>query len=299
MGSVGRAEAVEHAAPGHADPRLRSAVEHDHFHAPPVSVDHSPKARARDEHFPWRAARQQSAALDDTRRMVEPQIVSVRRHGQAETFPLGLAAVQPAAVGRLELIPLYGTADGDEPDLARLRRAASKVAAAYHADRYDDLAAIIPALVRSAGYHVNAYDQGDRHLAAVRARADVLIDQEHATVDYRTFGPVTVSLKRAENAVIGGAPDQTIAVADQLPGDLHQTMPEEFQRHRLDYALALVRTGNPDRATDVLDELRQRSPHWLRYQQYARDAVREILKTRPRMPSERQRKLAEFMNVTG
>jgi transcriptional regulator with XRE-family HTH domain len=310
--------------------------------------------------------------------------------------------------------PLYGTADGDEPDLARLRRASSKVAAAYHADRYDDLAMILPALVRSADYHVNAYNQGDQHKAALRARADVLslagryliqvrahdlalmalrnslqdaseigdlplaaaaisaqahamlrqgrlaeverlcantageiepqmsqaepnevsawgwmlmrasaaaarnnrpqeaseylnlasagaasLNEEHTTVDYRTFGPVTVSLKRAENAVIGGAPDQTIEVAAQLPGDLDQTMPEEWQRHRLDHALALVRTGNPDRATDVLDELRRRSPHWLRYQQYGRDAVREILKTRPRMPNERQRTLAEFMNVTG
>lgn len=310
--------------------------------------------------------------------------------------------------------PLYGTADGDEPDLARLRRAVSKVAAAYHADRYDDLARIIPALVRSADYHVGAHDQGTEQTAALRARADVLslagryliqvrahdlaltalrsslrdataigdmplaaaaisaqahamlrqgrlaeverlcadtaqeiepqmsraepdelsawgwmlmrasaaaarnnrpqeareylnlaaagaarVGVEHPTVDYRTFGPVTVQLKRAENAVIGGQPDQTIEVARQLPGDIDQTMPEEWQRHRLDHALALVRTGSPDRATDVLDELRQRRPHWLRYQQYGRDAVREILKTRPRMPSERQRALAEFMNVEG
>jgi hypothetical protein len=125
------------------------------------------------------------------------------------------------------------------------------------------------------------------------------LEEEHPTVDYRTFGPITVSLKRAENAVIGGQSDQTIEVARQLPGDLARTMPEEWQRHRLDHALALVRTGSPDRATDVLDELRQRSPHWLRYQQYGRDAVREILKTRPRMPSEQQRGLAEFMNVEG
>ncbi|MCO6004757.1 helix-turn-helix domain-containing protein [Actinoallomurus purpureus] len=309
---------------------------------------------------------------------------------------------------------IYGTADGDHPDLARLRRAVKTVAAAYHADRYDDLARIIPALVRSAHYHVDVHDQGDENRVALHARADVLslagryliqvrahdlaltalhaslqdataigdvplaaaaisaqahamlrqgrlseveqlcadtaseieprmssaepdeisawgwmlmrasaaaarnnrpqeateylklaaagaarLDDEHPTVDYRTFGPVTVSLKRAENAVIGGKPDQTIEVASHLPGDLDHTMPEEWQRHRLDHALALVRVGSPDPATDVLDELRRRKPHWLRYQQYARDAVREILQTRPRMPSEKQRALAEFMNVEG
>jgi transcriptional regulator with XRE-family HTH domain len=310
--------------------------------------------------------------------------------------------------------PLYGTADGDEPDLARLRRAASRVAVAYYEDRYDDLAMIIPALVRSADYHVGAYDEGDQRGAALRARAHVLnlagryliqvrahdlaltalhsslrdaseigdmplaaaaisaqahamlrqgrlaeverlcvdtageiepqmsqaepdelsawgwmlmrasaaaarnnrpgeareylnvaaagaarLDQEHPTVDYKMFGPATVSLKRAENAVIGGQPDRTIEVANQLPGGLDQMMPEEWRRHRLDAALALVRTGSADRATDILDELRQGSPNWLRYQQYARDTVREILKTRPRMPNERQRTLAEFMNVDG
>jgi hypothetical protein len=33
--------------------------------------------------------------------------------------------------------------------------------------------------------------------------------------------------------------------------------------------------------------------------QYGRDAVREILATRPRMPNEAQRQVADFMNVEG
>ncbi|WP_030163422.1 helix-turn-helix domain-containing protein [Spirillospora albida] len=69
--------------------------------------------------------------------------------------------------------PLYGTADGDHPDLGRLGDAVATAAAKYHADEYDDLAALMPALVRSAHHHVDAYDTGDRRRQALRLRADI------------------------------------------------------------------------------------------------------------------------------
>jgi transcriptional regulator with XRE-family HTH domain len=307
---------------------------------------------------------------------------------------------------------LYGDADCEEPNLGRLRDAVQRAAVAYHADRYDDLAAWLPALVRSARFHVDAAPE-DQRRDAVRTRSDALsiagryliqirahdlsltalnasladavaigdvpraaaavsiqahamlrqgrfdeverlcvrtaeevepkissasadelaawgwmlmrasaaaarnnrpeeardyllsaaaaaarIGGEH-TFAYTTFGPATVIFKQAENAVIGGHPDETLRLTEHLPGGLDTQTPEEWQRHRLDYACGLVRAGDADGATDVLTDLRHRSPWWLRYQQYARETIREILATRPRMPNEEQRALADFMNVEG
>jgi hypothetical protein len=70
--------------------------------------------------------------------------------------------------------PLYDVMDGDEPDLVRLHQAVSAMAAAYQSDRYDDLARLVPALVRSAHLHIDAYDGDIRQRDAKRVRADVL-----------------------------------------------------------------------------------------------------------------------------
>lgn len=308
--------------------------------------------------------------------------------------------------------PLHGTADADTADLVRLERALRSVAAAYHADRYDDLARLMPALVRSAHHHVAFYDGGqDRHealrlrsditglagryliqvrahdlalvamhtsltdaveightplaAAAISGQAHAMLRQgrlvevedlcaqtadeieprvsratpdelaawgwmllrasaaasrnnrpgeaaeylstaraaaapltgEHQTVDYKTFGPTTVGLKGPENALIGGRPDEVLDLSRGLaPDGLHA---EEWDRHRLDVAHAQVLKGDPDGATETLTEIRRAHPGWLRYQQLGRDTVRSILASRPRMPSEAQRSLAELMGVEG
>lgn len=327
---------------------------------------------------------------------------------------IGLSDIRSAIHPPINLAgrALYGTSDGDEPDLGRLLRSVKTISAAYHSDRYDDLAQFLPALVRSAHYHVDAYDSADQRGAARRARADVLglagryliqirahdlaltalhgslqdalaisdvplavaavsgqahamlrqgrfreverlcldtaeeiepriskasaaelaawgwmlmrasaaaarnnrpeeardylataaaasarVDGEQRTPDDKTFGQRTVALKGPENELIAGRPDVALDLSRNLSGDgLHA---EEWHRHRLDVATASVRTGDADHATDVLDGLRRSTPHWLRYQQSARDTTREILSTRPRMPNEKQRTLAEFMNVEG
>jgi transcriptional regulator with XRE-family HTH domain len=307
---------------------------------------------------------------------------------------------------------LYGTSDGDEPDLRRLRRAITAVSAAYHSDRYDDLAQFVPALVRSAHYHVDACDSTDEQREAQRARGNVLglagryliqirahdlaltalhgslqdalaisnvplavaaisgqahamlrqgrfreveqlcldtaaeiepkisqasedelaafgwamiramaaaarnnrpdeakeylsvataaaarIQGEHRTPDDKTFGQATVALKGPENAMVAGRPDEALRLSRHLSEE--GLRDEEWNRHKLDVALASVRTGDPDRATDVLNDLRRKTPHWLRYQQHARDTTREILATRPRTLTEDQRALADFLNVIG
>ncbi|GAA1980443.1 hypothetical protein GCM10009799_01980 [Nocardiopsis rhodophaea] len=68
--------------------------------------------------------------------------------------------------------PIYGD-DDTPPNLPMLSRAVTAVADAYQADRYDDVARMAPALVRSAHVHVRALD-GTEHTEAVRLRGDAL-----------------------------------------------------------------------------------------------------------------------------
>ncbi|RJL31746.1 helix-turn-helix domain-containing protein [Bailinhaonella thermotolerans] len=82
------------------------------------------------------------------------------------------AAIAPP-VG-LSGTPMYGTADGDDVALPRLAGAVSAIAMAYHGNKYDHLAQVLPALIRSAGYHVARFDGGEEHRQAVRLRGDLL-----------------------------------------------------------------------------------------------------------------------------
>lgn len=311
--------------------------------------------------------------------------------------------------------PLYGTADGDEPDLDRLGRAVKAVATAYHSDRYDDLAAMVPALVRSAHHHVDYYDTGDQHRQALRVRADLtglagryliqirahdlalialhsslrdalqigdvplavasvssqawamlrqgrLTEVEQLCVDtadqiepkmskatpdelsgwgrmlmraaaaaarnnradeareytltastagarlgrqmedlagHMGFGPLNPQLLLAEVEMLDDRPDKVLEIADDLPRGVGKVAASTWDRHRLDLARAQLRTGDPEKATDIMEQLRRSHPEWLKYQQYGRDITREILASRTRMPSERMRGLADFMGVDG
>ncbi|MBB6174197.1 transcriptional regulator with XRE-family HTH domain [Nocardiopsis mwathae] len=63
--------------------------------------------------------------------------------------------------------------DDTPPNLPMLSHAVTAVADAYQADRYDDVARMAPALVRSAHVHVRALDGAD-HTEAVRLRGGAL-----------------------------------------------------------------------------------------------------------------------------
>ncbi|HEX4817583.1 MAG TPA: helix-turn-helix transcriptional regulator [Nonomuraea sp.] len=306
--------------------------------------------------------------------------------------------------------PLYGSADGDELDLGRLNKTVAAMSDAYHSDRYDKLAGFLPALVRSAHHHVEAYS-GDQRKAALYTRANIVgltgryliqvrahdlalvalhmslrdaleigdtplaaaavsgqahamlrqgrfaeverlcadsaqalepqmskatpdqlaawgwmllrasaaaarnnrpgeardylgmaaaaagpFRSEHRTVDGKTFGPVTVALKAAENALVGGDAVKTLQLSEQLrKGD--DITDEEWDRHLLDVARAHCDTNSPDRAVEVLLDIQGRSPQWLRYQQMARDTVRSVLERRRRTLTEDQRALADMVGI--
>jgi transcriptional regulator with XRE-family HTH domain len=310
---------------------------------------------------------------------------------------------------------LYWPGDGAEPDLTRLGRAVLSVSTAYHNDRYDDLAGIMPALVRSAHHHVEVFDTGAEREEALRLRADITglagryliqirahdlalialhgslrdaveigdiplasaavssqawamlrqgrlgeVEQlcvttadeiepkmstatpdqlaswgrlllraaaaasrnnradearEYAGVaraagarlqreyedlaGHMAFGPVTAAMAGPEVEMLANHPDRALQLAQQVPRDAGRTNPSTWNRHRLDLARAHLGVHNATKATEIMTSLRQRHPEWLQYQQQGRDLVREILATRPRMPSEEQRQLAEFMDVEG
>lgn len=79
------------------------------------------------------------------------------------------SAVSPPAGIRGRIYP----DDDVPPNLTLLGRAVEAVAAYYQADRYDDVARLSPALVRSAHAHVSLLE-GDERTDAIRMRADAL-----------------------------------------------------------------------------------------------------------------------------
>lgn len=309
--------------------------------------------------------------------------------------------------------PLFKFNGDTEPDLGMLRDAVRTVALAYHGDRYDTVAELAPAVVRSAHQHVAALD-GDQQAEARRLRSDALgaigryliqirehdlalmalrdsladalaiedkslaaaaissqawalmrqgrfrevedlcvaaadrvepqiskatpdqlsawgwlmlraaaaaarnnrpaeareyhrvavaaaapLGREHEhTVGWRAWGPLTVALKGPEHELVMGAPDQALALAEQLPVGVGRTMPSDWHRHLLDRAHAHLQLGDTDRATEILTRLRVQAPVWLRYQQTAREITEDLLAAAKRMPSEQQRDLADFLAVT-
>jgi transcriptional regulator with XRE-family HTH domain len=63
---------------------------------------------------------------------------------------------------------------GEEPDLTRLRSAATAVAEAYHRDRYADMVSVLPELISSARLAVDFHGSGPAHAQALAARSEVL-----------------------------------------------------------------------------------------------------------------------------
>lgn len=310
--------------------------------------------------------------------------------------------------------PLYGSVDEELVDLRALERAISSAAKAYHGDSYDDLAQIMPALVRSAHHHVEYFDSdGPERREALRLRADITgltgryliqirahdlalialqsslrdaleigdtplaaaavcsqawammrqgrlseveqlcvttADQiepkmSKATPDelcawgymflraaaaaarnnrmeeareyvsiattagtrlgrqyedlagHKVFGPLNGLMMAVEIEVLDDHPDTALQKAARIPPDAGQGNASGWDRHRVDVAVAHLRLGNVDEAERILTDIRREHPRWMRYQQYARDAVRALLDARPRMPGELTREVVDFMGL--
>lgn len=110
-----------------------------------------------------------------------------------------------------------------------------------------------------------------------------------------TFGPTTVAMLAAENAMVEDKPDVTLTVAAKLDGRGFP-LPWTWNRHRLDVAHAHVALRQRGEALDVLKEIRGDLPEWLVKQRYARDIMGKIIEKRRTLTPE-IRELADFVKV--
>ena len=117
------------------------------------------------------------------------------------------SAVNPPAGMRGRLFP----DDDVPPNLHLLGRAVKSVAAHYQADRYDDVARLSPALVRSAHAHVDLLD-GDDKAEAIRLRSDSLQLTARYLIQIREHDLSLIALRDALTDALAVG-DQALAAA--------------------------------------------------------------------------------------
>ncbi|MFG1977037.1 helix-turn-helix domain-containing protein [Nonomuraea fuscirosea] len=112
----------------------------------------------------------------------------------------------------------------------------------------------------------------------------------------RTFGPVTVAMIRAENAVIRDEPDKVLSIAERIPPNVLHPRSASRNRHHLDVASAYVSTRRPADALNVLEDLGLTAPQWLVTQRYAQDIYRRAV-SRRRTLTPQMRRVADLMGL--
>lgn len=112
----------------------------------------------------------------------------------------------------------------------------------------------------------------------------------------RTFGPVTVALKRAENASIVHRPDRVLQLATKIPADKLKPTSNNRNRHLLDVADAYARTRQYAESVNVLQGIQAASPQWLPNQRYARDIIGRVISHRRTLTPE-MRSLADAVGI--
>ncbi|NBE54773.1 helix-turn-helix transcriptional regulator [Streptomyces boluensis] len=128
--------------------------------------------------------------------------------------------------------------------------------------------------------------------------AAVAMGREFAPGDdfLKAFGPVTVALKRAENAMVVDRPDLVLKLSARIPTSGMRTTSNNRNRHLLDVAEAHTRARDYAKAVDVLQEIRASAPEWLPNQRYARDIFGRIIARRRTLTSD-MRSLADAIGV--
>ncbi|MEU3346603.1 helix-turn-helix transcriptional regulator [Streptomyces sp. NPDC006700] len=128
--------------------------------------------------------------------------------------------------------------------------------------------------------------------------AAVALGEEHTPEgDFlRTFGPVTVALKRTENAMVAGRPDEVLSLAAKIPADSLKPTSNNRNRHLLDVASAQTQLRHYAEAVDTFNKIRVGSPQWLPNQRYARDILVRIVSRRRTLTPE-MRELADLVRL--
>lgn len=110
-----------------------------------------------------------------------------------------------------------------------------------------------------------------------------------------TFGPSTVAVIAAENAVIQERPEAALSIGAHLR---RESFPNSryWYRHRLDAARAHVMIREYAEAVEVLQEIHAAAPEWLVQQRYARDILGRIVDKRRTLTDE-MRDLADAVRL--
>jgi transcriptional regulator with XRE-family HTH domain len=112
---------------------------------------------------------------------------------------------------------------------------------------------------------------------------------------WQVFGPATVAVIQAENAIVQDRPDVTLGLAEHL--DVQRfPVSRHYYRHRLDVARAHVSLREYGDAVGVLEEVRRAAPEWLVQQRYARDILSIVIARRRTLTAE-MRELADFLRL--
>lgn len=133
--------------------------------------------------------------------------------------------------------------------------------------------------------------------------AAFVIGREYASPNdpARAFGPVTVAMKSAENAIIEDRPDRALTIAEQIPAQ-HRPISKDGagqanrNRHYLDVAQAQIMLRNHAEAFEILQRTRRESPEWIVNQRFAQDILRRVINRRRTLTSE-MRELADFLKL--
>ncbi|MFI9650245.1 helix-turn-helix domain-containing protein [Streptomyces sp. NPDC052040] len=128
--------------------------------------------------------------------------------------------------------------------------------------------------------------------------AAVAMGREFAPRDdfLQAFGPVTVALKRAENAMIVDKPDLVLKLSKRIPTSGMRPTSNNRNRHLLDVAEAHARSRDYAKAVEVLQGIRADAPQWLPNQRYARDIFGRVIARRRTLTPE-MRDLADAIGV--
>ncbi len=158
----------------------------------------------------------------------------------------------------------------------------------------EELAAWGGLLLWGAGASVrdNRPDDADALIRLARAGAAVAggdFVPPHAP--WHQFGPSVVAVAEAENAVIRGRPDRTLAIGHRLSSQAHK-----FPRHRLDVAAAHVALRQYEEAIDVLQDLRRTRPQWLPQQRHAVRILSQVIGRRRTLTAD-MRDLADYLRL--
>lgn len=128
--------------------------------------------------------------------------------------------------------------------------------------------------------------------AAVRIGRDLIDYGEYWT----SFGPSTVAMKAVENAMVAGRYGAALHLATLVPADGRPTS-NNRNRFLLDVASANVAERRYADALGVLVDIWHRAPEWLRHQNYAKDIVARLVRSRSRALPGQLRELADFLDV--